>query len=112
MMGKSNKEICYEVYNHITRGGNRKLTDLERHCWDMAAQNEYVKTTHDFILYFQALLSAHEWGNALDEEKRLVEEKKAAMRRLGEKGCRNREHALLVAQKIQKIRKEKLKIGY
>jgi hypothetical protein len=111
-MKKNNKEICYEVYNHITKGERRKLTDLERHCWDMAAKNEYVKTTHDFIMYFYALLSAHEWGNVLDEKKRAAEAKLTALRRLSERGCRNREQAIIVAQKIQKIRKEKLKIGY
>jgi hypothetical protein len=92
------KNQYIEIFHYIS-GGEDTLPPLEKHCFDMAMQNEYVKTTHEFIRYYNALLDAHRWGMAIDDEKNVVKERNLKPRSTLN-GCRSYIHALALSKKL------------
>ena len=65
----------------------------------MAMQNEYVKTTHEFIRYYNALLDAHRWGMKIDEEQKAAKVVNSIPRSTLS-GCKSYTHALVLSKKL------------
>lgn len=95
------KNQYIEIFHYIS-GGEDTLPPLEKHCFDMAMQNEYVKTTHEFIRYYNALLDAHRWGIKIDEEKKAAQVAIARPRSTSS-GCKSYTHALVLSKKLTEL---------